>query len=830
MHLRLKFILAISFLMIALLVSGSAIATWEPGVYTVYPYGNHPITAPPGITVHYAQNLDGVQDAHRYYYDPWAPTVATAPQVFAANPIKPITLNFTDNGLSGIETVDVRIKNVDDTTTIFATSTTGLIIIPEYDFSEAGLYDLEWRAIDKVPPIPNDSGWQTESGFFHVVANVPVWTDGECSGDDYQTSCPSTLEISSGSQISDGGNPYDIVAKLVDRYGNRVIPEAGIKTVEVNFNFANTNHLDQITELGDPIKIIASDLNDGLSPSGFSLEGELLGTDKVIKTELLTEMTNINGELALQVYSFAPTSICYKPIMDNNFNFSFESIDYLIVNEDVVKHPVVGATAVNAFNSDPASVLAFSPTLTTTPEAFVWDIDTMSFTSDPVAGKDNITINAPKRFNIKFKNRSTGVEITIPEFGLIMDSHIGSVIWDSDTAMTETPGVISLTLDNKDDGFDTSKWNGVNSLIGSVGAEVEENIRMRATPVLAPGSEIPLDFTTTIRTFASYKIGDRRIRYQSEQLNADGAGDGGCDGGGGGGVGGSGGITLFNPSIEIIGSVRSESGTSSKQSGDALNQSLGDITQGEFKASINRNTAALIKDANVSACSAGGEITNLTTFWSTNPSCTHSEDSVLYLSGDTILNLSGNLPSGAKTILIENGDLYLKNNLAYTSSTSGDSFGVVVLNGNIFISPNVTNVAGAYYAEGSLISVNALGQYGEDLSVGCNGSAGFCDRSFELHNQLYWKGLVATQNTIGGSDKADSGDWCPSGITICGSRETARVYDFAYLRTFHPGSGGTQIYPGSDSALIVEYDSRVQSNPPPLFASGAGGSSGQLGN
>ncbi|MCF7846122.1 MAG: hypothetical protein K9L85_02695, partial [Candidatus Peribacteraceae bacterium] len=88
-------------------------------------------------------------------------------------------------------------------------------------------------------------------------------------------------------------------------------------------------------------------------------------------------------------------------------------------------------------------------------------------------------------------------------------------------------------------------------------------------------------------------------------------------------------------------------------------------------------------------------------------------------------------------------------------------------------------------------------------------------------------GLLATANTIGGSDKTSYE--CPSGIT-CSSRETARVYDLSYLRTYHPNSSG-ETATGTDStaSFVVEYDSRIQSQTPPLFEAGAGMKNSELG-
>ncbi|MFH0833832.1 MAG: hypothetical protein V2A63_00370, partial [Patescibacteria group bacterium] len=204
------------------------------------------------------------------------------------------------------------------------------------------------------------------------------------------------------------------------------------------------------------------------------------------------------------------------------------------------------------------------------------------------------------------------------------------------------------------------------------------------------------------------------------------------------------------------------------------------------------------------------------------------DDSILFFKGaDLTLDLTdGMLPQGVRTIVVVDGNLRIKSNLRYADADS--SFGIIVLDGNIYVYPDVTDVSGAVYAEGSVISVNAQGVFGEDLSSTCDGTRGFCDRSYELRNQLYWKGLLATANTIGGSDKTSYE--CPSGVATCPSRDLARVYDLAYLRTYHPSSGGVHAEGAkSDAALVVEYDARVQNNPPPLFEATTGSVNSELG-
>lgn len=71
-------------------------------------------------------------------------------------------------------------------------------------------------------------------------------------------------------------------------------------------------------------------------------------------------------------------------------------------------------------------------------------------------------------------------------------------------------------------------------------------------------------------------------------------------------------------------------------------------------------------------------------------------------SGDLVLNEG----SGAKTIIIENADLYIGSNITYGAS-SGEaidqdkiaSLGVIVINGNIYVDPAVKQLSGAFFVQ-----------------------------------------------------------------------------------------------------------------------------------
>ncbi len=371
-----------------------------------------------------------------------------------------------------------------------------------------------------------------------------------------------------------------------------------------------------------------------------------------------------------------------------------------------------------------------------------------------------------------------------------------------------------------------------------------------------------------------------------------------------------------NATIDIAGIVRTADGTVTNNPFNELNQDVGDISRTEIKNAVNRAVAAFTADTTAARCDSNGNngytITGSGTgemghlFAGAGPNenagnnpndnasklqgCGSQNGALMFFDfagnnkvGKVKLELGGSsplLPTGPHTILIRGGDLHIKSNLVYPSG-SDNSLGIIVLadengnGGNVYVYPEVTNVVGALYAEGSVISVNSAGNPDEyvnwdnDSQCSADGSEGICDRSTDLRNQLYWQGLLISQNTIGGSDK--NFPECPAAIqSICDGllavdllavqalpathaervvydndieRWTAkraaaidRRYDFLYMRKFTVSAGGVRATepapPGgnvNNNSLIIEYDGRIISNPPPLFDLLGVGSSGELG-
>jgi len=86
-------------------------------------------------------------------------------------------------------------------------------------------------------------------------------------------------------------------------------------------------------------------------------------------------------------------------------------------------------------------------------------------------------------------------------------------------------------------------------------------------------------------------------------------------------------------------------------------------------------------------------------------------------------------------------------------------------------------------------------------------------------NQLYIHGSVMSRNTIGGALEF-GGAVCPYNEITC-DYTSAIKFDLNYFRNYlASGSLTTRAYPDDtfdNYSMIIEYDSRISSNPPPGF-------------
>ena len=195
--------------------------------------------------------------------------------------------------------------------------------------------------------------------------------------------------------------------------------------------------------------------------------------------------------------------------------------------------------------------------------------------------------------------------------------------------------------------------------------------------------------------------------------------------------------------LAIIGQSRSD--TLSEFS-DTKESSIGSVQFNEFSQMINRNIATLLQ-----GLTDENEGTNDFVILSalapiaSNSRVYYVENRDLVIAQDTTFSNASPV-----TYIVNGGNLIVRGNTFYADNAS---VGFIVLNkdnaekGNLYIEPNVTDVVGSFYAQGSLMSA----EVGVDNLVSESEIYdGFSDTS-ALNNQLYLQGLLVSRNTIYGS-------------------------------------------------------------------------------
>lgn len=185
------------------------------------------------------------------------------------------------------------------------------------------------------------------------------------------------------------------------------------------------------------------------------------------------------------------------------------------------------------------------------------------------------------------------------------------------------------------------------------------------------------------------------------------------------------------------------------------------------------------------------------------------------------VNISGDTIEWQKTLVVENGDVYIQGNI--TNSTADDLLGIIVLNGDILIDTRVTDIHAILYTNRSVYS----------STNGTNRLDGTVTAS-DLANQLYIKWSIFSENTTWWSRAATPE--CPYYISAsdCTTIQQAQAYDLNYLRRYFiydsdvPADGipDTPSWAQSDAdgqswfenfPVVIDYNPLIQQSPPPFF-------------
>lgn len=167
----------------------------------------------------------------------------------------------------------------------------------------------------------------------------------------------------------------------------------------------------------------------------------------------------------------------------------------------------------------------------------------------------------------------------------------------------------------------------------------------------------------------------------------------------------------------------------------------------------------------------------------------------------------------ARSIIVVGGDVMITGDI----SPSGLPRAIIALQnasgtgGNVYIDETVKNIKTTVFAEGTVFS-------GDNAGVLYNATT--ADITSLPLNQLWIKGSLLARNTVGGS--MQSTPVCPLPGAFC-NYETSIRYDLNYFRSIPPSrTAPTNTRAYSDASLdmysvIIDYDDRVISNPPPGF-------------
>lgn len=451
---------------------------------------------------------------------------------------------------------------------------------------------------------------------------------------------------------------------------------------------ANTTKLDQIAGTGDSAKFTSVEF-PSLDKNGAS-------------TGYLTETAGGDGVFRLDVASFAPTSNGY-PIIGAGYDLLFKQINYKV--DALGGYLDVGAIPErDQPNTDPAAEFAFTPALTATPAASIWD-GTDYVADDPdgitnTEGAKNITINAIKRINVTLDNDSSTADVAglelIPRMEILGDDGItpsDKISWaEVNIEDTATDELVPLTFTTDTPTAD-STWNDLTGLAGStINPSNTVDLRVQGLPVLKLGTEAPNKSNITFETYIGYDVSGQHVRHKSEIFESPVSEEP---------------PDLISPTIEIDGkvfvrgqasSLQASLGQSSTLQASLLQASLSQASSNlkearqRLKADMAKATKAFLNANENQACHGDPithklEITTTAQFGTTG--CAFQKGQIIYVDGadvtlgDGIVDpLTGRvsdltLPKGANTLIIRGGNLNIRSNLQYDHT--GDTFGMIVL-------------------------------------------------------------------------------------------------------------------------------------------------------
>ena len=385
--------------------------------------------------------------------------------------------------------------------------------------------------------------------------------------------------------------------------------------------------------------------------------------------------------------------------------------------------------------------------------------DNISGRTDPLdSGSPRYALNkiGTKESNL-FYNTSSNIHQPIYAYNSSLDNNDSYEIDGSFDCPTdvESENCPAISID-RGDAFSSST---------SLGANASLPIAIDFTPIQFIGTGFTTDVSYNLDQYIAYKMGDSPFDSLYAVYDTGRTIDG---------------INVKNLGLQATGIV-----TGSNVFDNVGGRDLDSITgtgSGNLTKQIRSNVASLTR--NIVPCSV-----SLLSSLPTSGSCVKVDENnktivAVYEGGsNNILQIGDKsndvvIPNDYKyTIIVKGGaGLFINSNLEHGTNTS---FGMIVLadndgnGGNVYISPNPTNIVGLLYSEGSIFSSPNGSQlyYGSDAA-----------NAADLKNQLYWQGSIVSKNTIGGTPSKTY----PPGVDCYGEDPLtcAQIYDMDFLRRF----------------------------------------------
>ena len=562
------------------------------------------------------------------------------------------------------------------------------------------------------------------------------------------------------------GTSNNIDMELYDVYGNEIIPVPTIRTVTTYLDYDNSLYLDQYNLSW----ISWVDIN---------------GTPTNIwSNQLFTQVDSGNWEYSYDFQVYSPTSW----YLEGEWDFRINSV-YATISD------VSWATSLSGGSSD----FDFAPLYST---VFSGDIVNNSFL-EWVTQSSNISVarNTPSWVVTSWRSLRT-------EFGEVLGS-----LNVANSRYNISLNAAPITEWNQPVWSNTTEMTTILPSSTNIDSLLSQNGTVFTSPDGYLASIIKYDIWSKTVVYPSDVIG--KDSYHGSVL----------------------GTAVVQEWIKITGNTSSQS--SQQITGDQFIDDvriLWKLTKSTFKKEIEKQVYSVLR--RVTAKSIGSS--TISTFdldqsnWGSSKFSVGSSvskwtslfwDEVLYFGDGSTVTLSGasNI-EWKKTIVVEDGDLYINGNIENTDNDG--ILWIIVINGDILINTTtVSDIHATMYTNRSIYST-------VDWINRLDGSASFS----QLANQLYIKWSIFSENTIWGSRKAIPE--CPYYIPSanCTSALEAQAYDLNYLRRyfmqdllpagFPDGTLDTPSWAQSrmngqswfeEFPVIIDYNPLIQQTPPPFF-------------